>query len=124
VSDRPVAETQLNETDIHVSGAIRTRNPSKQATADRRLRTRGNRDRVDTHVATSDYDIRNYGTTSFSGWLLIIHRNLPPAFPILKMQVGFPKIWGLLMKVRNFHAQREFALSNELINNFRGASGN
>jgi len=34
------------ETDIHAISGIRTRNPSKRAAADRRLRQRGRRDRL------------------------------------------------------------------------------
>jgi len=122
VSDWPVAETstwdtQHKATDIHSTGAIRTSIPSKRATADPRLRRRGHRDWIYTHVATSDYGIRNYETTSFSGWLLIIRRNLPPALSTLKVQVGFPKIWSLLMIVSNFQVQRESGLSNKPINN-------
>ena len=33
------------ETDVHAAGGIQTRNPSKRAAADRRLRPRGHRDR-------------------------------------------------------------------------------
>ena len=50
-SDRPVAETADNtqhsqDTDIHTSGGIRTRNPKKRAGADPRLRPRGHRDKL------------------------------------------------------------------------------
>jgi hypothetical protein len=45
-SDQPDAEASDNtqhsqETDIHSAGGIRTRNPSKRAAADSRLRRRG-----------------------------------------------------------------------------------
>jgi hypothetical protein len=49
--DQPVAETSTDntqysqETDIHIPGGIRTRNPSKQAAADLRLRMRSHLDR-------------------------------------------------------------------------------
>jgi len=49
-SDRPVAETSDNiqhsqETEFHSAGGMRTRNPSKQAAADTRLRPHGHRNR-------------------------------------------------------------------------------
>ena len=49
-SDRPCAETSTWQhttltTDIHVPGGIRSRNSSKRAAADRRLRLRGHRHR-------------------------------------------------------------------------------
>jgi hypothetical protein len=51
-SDQPDAETSTDntqhsqKTDIHASGGIRTRNPSKRAAADPRLRPRGHWDRL------------------------------------------------------------------------------
>jgi hypothetical protein len=48
-SDQPVTETSTSqhsqETDVHASGEIRTRNPSKRLAADPRLRPRGHWDR-------------------------------------------------------------------------------
>jgi hypothetical protein len=53
--DRPVAKTSTcttynihNRQDIHATGGIRTRNPSKRAVADPRLRPRGHLDRLST----------------------------------------------------------------------------
>jgi len=50
-SYQPVAQTCTSQrtalkTDVHVSGRIRTLNPSKQAAADPRLRPRGHRDQL------------------------------------------------------------------------------
>ena len=46
-SQRPLPDNtqHLQETDIHAPGGIRTRNPSKRAAADLRLRPLGHRDR-------------------------------------------------------------------------------
>jgi hypothetical protein len=55
-SDRPIAETSTDnthhsqETHIHAPGRIRTRNPSKRAAADPRLRQRGHRDRLTPNI--------------------------------------------------------------------------
>ena len=51
MGDVPVAEISDNkqksqDTDIYASGGIRTRNPSKQAAADPRLRPHDHRDRL------------------------------------------------------------------------------
>jgi len=46
-TQRPLPDNTQHsqETDIHASGVIRTRNPRKQEAADTRLRQRGHRDR-------------------------------------------------------------------------------
>jgi len=54
-SDRPDAETStwqhtLLPRDVHGPSGIRTRNPGKRAAADRRLRSRGHRDRRSIYV--------------------------------------------------------------------------
>jgi hypothetical protein len=50
--NRPVAETPSRKntaltTDIHVPGGIRTRSPSKRATADPHIKSRGHWDQLD-----------------------------------------------------------------------------
>ena len=42
----PDSTQQSQQTDIHGSGGIRTRNPSKRAAADPRITPRGHRDRL------------------------------------------------------------------------------
>jgi hypothetical protein len=60
--DRPVAETSdqtqhSQETDIHDPGTIRTRNPSKRADTNLRLRRRGQRDRLRRNIYSFFYHI-------------------------------------------------------------------
>jgi hypothetical protein len=60
--DRPVAETSSTqhskETDIHASGGIRTRNPSKRSAADAHLRQFGHWDRHSVYFTRTKYSVR------------------------------------------------------------------
>ena len=51
-TQRPLPDNSQHseEADIHVPGGIRTRNPSRRATADQRLRPRGHRDRHNSSI--------------------------------------------------------------------------
>jgi len=60
-SDRPIVETSTWQhttltTDIHAPGGIRTRNPSKRAAADPRLRARGHRERLRQYFQTQNHN--------------------------------------------------------------------
>jgi hypothetical protein len=86
MSDKLVAETSTGQhaaltTDIHAPGSIRTRNPSKRAAADPRLRLRGHWGPVYKTLQNSNNFVLNV-LCSFDGIRLF---SWPIALPIVQM---------------------------------------